>query len=67
MKSLLWKIWFILFMLLCMLGCTLVALVCGRMARQYLHASVGRLRRVADDIGRGRLPAVIDVQPGDDM
>jgi signal transduction histidine kinase len=53
--------------LLCMLGCMLAALVCGRVARQYLHASVGRLRRVADDIGRGRLPSTINVLPGDDM
>jgi signal transduction histidine kinase len=49
------------------LGSCLVALVCGRYARQYLHATLGRLRRVADDIGRGRPAATLDVQPGDDM
>ncbi len=53
--------------LLCTLGSSLTALVCGRIARRYLHATLGRLRRVADDIGRGRPAATLDVQPGDDM
>jgi len=53
--------------LLCTLGSSLTALICGRIARQYLHATLGRLRRLADDIGRGRPAVAIDVQPGDDM
>jgi signal transduction histidine kinase len=53
--------------LLCTLGACLTALICGRIARRYLHATLGRLRRVADDIGRGRPAATLDVQPGDDM
>jgi len=53
--------------LICVLGSSLTALICGRIARQYLHTTLGRLRRVADDIGRGRPAAAIDAQPGDDM
>lgn len=53
--------------LICMLGSTLTALVCGRIARRYLHASLGRLRRVADDIGQGRPASTLEAQPGDDM
>ncbi len=57
-----WKV-----VLICVLGSSLTALICGRIARQYLHATLGRLRRVADDIGHGRPAAAIDAQPGDDM
>jgi len=53
--------------LVCTLGSSLTALICGRIARRYLHASVGRLRRVADDIGHGRPASTLDVQPGHDM
>ena len=53
--------------LLCTLGSTLTALVIGRITRRYLHATLGGLRRIADDIGRGRTAVTIDVQPGDDM
>ena len=49
------------------LGCTLTALVVGRISRSYLHATLGRLRRVADDVGRGLPVATLDVHPGDDM
>jgi signal transduction histidine kinase len=52
---------------ICALGASLVALIVGRIARLYLHATLGRLRRVADDVGHGRPAAAIDVQPGDDM
>lgn len=53
--------------LICMLGSSLAALVCGRVARRYLQATLGRLRRAADDIGHGRPIPTLDVQPGDDM
>jgi signal transduction histidine kinase len=53
--------------LVCTLGASLVALLCGRVARHYLQSSLGRLRRIADDIGHGRPVATLDVQPGDDM
>jgi signal transduction histidine kinase len=53
--------------LLCTLGGTLTAMICGRIARRYLHATLGRLRRAADDIGRGLPATTLDAQPGDDM
>jgi signal transduction histidine kinase len=53
--------------LVCTLGSTLVALICMRIARRYLHATLGRLRRVADDVGHGRPTATLTTQPGDDM
>lgn len=53
--------------LICTLGSLLTALICGRVARYYLHATLGRLRRVADDIGHGRPAITLDAQPGDDM
>lgn len=53
--------------LVCALGSSLCALVCGRIARHYLHATLGGLRRIADDVGHGRPAEAIEVQPGDDM
>ncbi|MEW6252315.1 MAG: ATP-binding protein [Planctomycetota bacterium] len=53
--------------LICALGASLTALLCGRIARSYLHATLGRLRRVADDLGHDRPAAIPEVQPGDDM
>jgi signal transduction histidine kinase len=53
--------------LICTLCSSLTALLCERIARSYLHATLGRLRRVADDLGRGRPAATLEVQPGDDM
>ncbi len=49
------------------LGAVLVALICGRYARRHLHATLGRLRRLADDVGRGRHVGTLIAQPGDDM
>ncbi len=53
--------------LVCTLGSSLCALICGRIARRYLHATLGGLRRIADDVGHGRPVEAIEVQPGDDM
>ena len=53
--------------LVCALGSTLTALIVGRIARRYLHATLGRLRRVADDVGRGLPTETLAAQPGDDM
>ncbi|MCK4341888.1 MAG: hypothetical protein KAY37_09225 [Phycisphaerae bacterium] len=53
--------------LICALGSSLAAHICGRIVRRYLQASLGRLRRVADDVGQGRPVATLEVQPGDDM
>jgi signal transduction histidine kinase len=53
--------------LLCTLGSCLAALISGRMMRRYLQSTLGRLRRVADDIGHDRPAVTLDVQPGEDM
>ena len=53
--------------LICALGASLTGLIVGRIARSYLHTTLGRLRRVADDIGHDRPASTIVVQPGDDM
>ncbi len=53
--------------LICTLGSVLVALVVGRVARKYLHATLGGLRRVAEDVGHGRTGTQFETQPGDDM
>lgn len=53
--------------LIATLGSCLSAMLCGRVARRYLHATLGRLRRVADDIGHGRPATTLETQPGDDM
>ncbi len=53
--------------LICALGASLTGLIVGRIARSYLHVTLGRLRRVADDIGHDRPASAIVVQPGDDM
>ena len=53
--------------LICTLGSSLVAMLCGRVARRHLHATLGRLRRVADDVGHGRPAPTLEANPGDDM
>ncbi len=53
--------------LICVLGASLTALFVGRVARKYLQATLGRLRRVADDLGHDRPVPTLAVQPGDDM
>jgi two-component system NtrC family sensor kinase len=52
---------------ICMIGALIASLACERMARRYLRRTLGRLRRVADDIGRGRQPTALEAQPGDDF
>jgi signal transduction histidine kinase len=51
----------------CTAGSLLAALVCGRIARRYLQANIGRLRRVAEDIGRGRPAPPLDAAPAGDL
>jgi signal transduction histidine kinase len=52
----------------CLIGALLTSLVCERVASRYLRRTLGQLRRVADDLGRGRQPPVtITTQPGDDF
>ena len=53
--------------LICVLGSSLVAHIIGRVTRHYLQATLGRLRRVADSVGRGGPVPTLDMQPGDDM
>lgn len=53
--------------LVCIAGALVSALICERLARDYLRKTVGSLRRAADDIGRGRRMALLETQPGDDM
>ena len=51
----------------CLAGALLASLVCERIASRYLRRTLGRLRRVADDLGRGRQPTTLEAQPGDDF
>lgn len=54
-------------LLICVGGACLATFLCGRLARRYLNVSIGRLRRIADDVGHGRPTGTLEVQPGDDM
>jgi signal transduction histidine kinase len=52
----------------CVAGSLLASVVCERFARRYLRNTLGRLRRAADDLSRGRMGGVlIEAQPGDDF
>lgn len=52
----------------CVLGSLVASLICERIAGRYLRRTLGRLRRVADDLGRGRdTTAAMEVHPGDDF
>ncbi|MFO0837111.1 MAG: ATP-binding protein [Phycisphaerae bacterium] len=51
----------------CAGGSVAIGLVCDRIAAHYLRNSLGRLRRVADDISRGRRFEALDAQRGDDF
>jgi len=42
-------------------------MICERIASRYLRKTLGRLRRVADDLGRGRQPTAMETHPGDDF
>jgi len=48
-------------------GSVLAALLCDRFARAYLRRVLGRLRRAAEDLARGRPAKIPDAQPGDDF
>jgi signal transduction histidine kinase len=52
----------------CLIGALLASLISERVASRYLRRTLGQLRRVADDLGRGRQPPItITTQPGDDF
>jgi signal transduction histidine kinase len=51
----------------CLVGALLASLICERVASRYLRRTLGGLRRVADDLGRGGQPPTITTQPGDDF
>lgn len=51
----------------CLAGTLLSSLICERIASRYLRRTLGRLRRVADDIGRGRQPDTLAALPGEDF
>jgi signal transduction histidine kinase len=52
---------------ICMAGVMIVVWICERLARRWLRSTVGRLRRVADDIGHGRPTATLPTSPGEDL
>ncbi len=51
----------------CLVGVLVASLICERFASRYLRKTLGRLRRVADDLSRGRQPTTITTQQGDDF
>jgi len=51
----------------CLAGVLLASLICERIASRYLRRTLGQLRRVADDLGRGGHPTTITTQPGADF
>jgi signal transduction histidine kinase len=51
----------------CIVGALIASVICERIASRYLRKTLGRLRRMADDIGRGRQPPTIEAHPGDDF
>jgi signal transduction histidine kinase len=52
--------------LVCALGCASSAWICGRVARRYVQATLGRLRRMADDVAHGRPSTSVMIPPGYD-
>ncbi len=52
---------------ICAGGAVMIGLVCDRIAAYYLRNTLGRLRRVADDISRGRTITTLEAQRGDDF
>ena len=53
--------------LIVVIGSVAASVVCERIASVYLRNTLGRLRRVADDIGHGRDGVQLTTQPGDDF
>ena len=52
---------------ICMAGGMVVVWICERLARRWLRSTLGRLRRLADDIGHGRPPETLPAHTGDDL
>lgn len=52
---------------ICVAGSVLASLFCERVASHYLRHTLGRLRRAADELSRGRQSVTLDAQPGDDF
>jgi len=53
--------------LICLTGGLIVVWIGEKLARHWLKSTIGRLRRVAEDIGHGRPAALLPVNPGDDL
>ncbi len=51
----------------CAAGALVSSLICERLASRYLRNTLGRLRRIADDLGRGRQPAPLTLPTGGDF
>jgi signal transduction histidine kinase len=52
---------------ICMAGGMVAVWISERLARRWLRATLGRLRRVAEDIGQGRPTGALAVRKGDDL
>lgn len=53
--------------LICLTGGLIVVWIGEKLARRWLKNTIGRLRRVAEDIGHGRPAAPLPANPGDDL
>ena len=53
--------------LICVGGSVIASLICERIASKYLGRTLGRLRRLADQVGRGRPAPPMQTHPGDDF
>jgi len=52
---------------ICMAGGMVAVWLSERLARRWLRATLGRLRRLAEDIGQGRPTGALAVRKGDDL
>jgi len=53
--------------LVCLTGGLIVVWIGEKLARRWLKSTIGRLRRVAEDIGHGRPATPLPANPGDDL
>lgn len=53
--------------LICVGGATVTSMLCERIAARYLSRTLGRLRRLADDVSRGRSVPPLDTHAGEDF
>ncbi len=53
--------------LICVGGSVIASLICERIASKYLGHTLGGLRRLADQVGRGRPAQPMQTHPGDDF